>query len=43
MRETRSREIAKLADEGNCEEALKRADVWLADKPSVSSADPKVG
>ena len=41
LRETRSREIGQLADEGNCEEALKRADVWLADKQSVSSAEPR--
>ncbi len=41
IRETRSRDIGKLADEGNCEEALKRADLWLADKPSVSSNESR--
>ena len=41
IRETRSREIGKLADEGNCEEALRRAEVWLADKPSVSEAETR--
>jgi hypothetical protein len=41
IRETRSREIGRLADEGNCEEALRRADAWLLDKPSVSVAEPR--
>ncbi len=41
IRETRSREIGRLADEGACDEALKKADAWLADKPSVSNLEPR--
>ena len=41
IRETRAREVGRLADEGNCEEALKRADVWLVDKRSESSDEPR--
>lgn len=41
LRETRSRDIGKLADEGSCEEALRRADEWLVDKPSVSANEPR--
>ncbi len=41
FRESRSRDIGKLADEGNCEEALKRADQWLSDKPSASDSESR--
>ncbi len=41
IREGRSRDIGKLADEGNCDEALKRADNWLGDKPSVATEEPR--
>ena len=41
IRETHAREVGRLADEGNCEEALKRAAVWLADKRSDSTDEPR--
>ncbi len=41
IRETRAREIGRLADEGNCEEALRRADAWLVDKRSESTDEPR--
>jgi hypothetical protein len=41
MRETRSREIGRLADEGNCDEVLKRAEEWLSDRVTDSSDEPR--
>jgi hypothetical protein len=41
MRETRAREVGRLADEGNCEEALRRADEWLSDTVTGDSDEPR--
>jgi hypothetical protein len=42
MRATRAREIAQLADAGDCEGVLLRVEAWLRDPPSLAGEEPSL-